>query len=314
MVAPHPNRSPASEAAAPELLTSAEVAELLRVHPKQVYRLLARGLPARRVGGGWRFVRDDVLAWATSAGTAGALLPPRHADSDMVPRDGGARTSAPPPLVAANGDVAVEILLEHVAAGPAGPIGFVQADRSGALRLLGEGNVLAAGYHGEVTPTHLGARRLTRIHLVRREVGLASRRALRRLADLTRLSLATRPKSAGVRLHLDRALEGAAIEPAKLLRQRPFVSHRDAVCAVLRGECDVALTTSAWAERVGLAFLPLAAESYDLVLGADALGTSATVALCESLQSRELRRALGRIAGYSSRETGAIRFDPPSPS
>ncbi len=31
-------------------LTTREVAELLRVHPKHVYRLRKRGLPAHRVG------------------------------------------------------------------------------------------------------------------------------------------------------------------------------------------------------------------------------------------------------------------------
>src|SRR4051794_27145097 len=44
------------------LLTTEEVASLLRVHPKHVYRLLKKGLPARRVGSEWRFERGEVLA------------------------------------------------------------------------------------------------------------------------------------------------------------------------------------------------------------------------------------------------------------
>ena len=47
-----------------ELLTSSEVASLLRVHPKHLYRLLRQGLPGHRLGRGhWRFRRDEVLAW-----------------------------------------------------------------------------------------------------------------------------------------------------------------------------------------------------------------------------------------------------------
>ena len=46
------------------LLTTEEVAKLIRVHPKHVYRLLKKGLPARRVGSEWRFDRDEVMAWS----------------------------------------------------------------------------------------------------------------------------------------------------------------------------------------------------------------------------------------------------------
>ncbi|MEX1362501.1 MAG: helix-turn-helix transcriptional regulator [Nannocystaceae bacterium] len=57
-----------------ELLTSAEVARLLRVHPKHLYRLLRRGLPGHRLGRGhWRFARAEVLAWMGSR----TRLPPQ---------------------------------------------------------------------------------------------------------------------------------------------------------------------------------------------------------------------------------------------
>ena len=49
------------------LLTTHEVAALLRVHPKHVYRLLKRGIPTRRAGGKWLFPRDEVLRWAESS-------------------------------------------------------------------------------------------------------------------------------------------------------------------------------------------------------------------------------------------------------
>lgn len=46
------------------MLTSVEVAQLLHVHPKHIYRLLRQGLPGHRVGRGhWRFHRAEVLAW-----------------------------------------------------------------------------------------------------------------------------------------------------------------------------------------------------------------------------------------------------------
>jgi putative molybdopterin biosynthesis protein len=77
-----------------ELLTSAEVARLLRVHPKHLYRLLRQGLPGRRVGRGhWRFRRDEVLAWlgarqgspseALEAELAAGAEPPAGSEAGM---------------------------------------------------------------------------------------------------------------------------------------------------------------------------------------------------------------------------------------
>ena len=46
------------------MLTVADVADFLRVHPNTVYRLLkTRQLPAFRIGSDWRFSRDDVESW-----------------------------------------------------------------------------------------------------------------------------------------------------------------------------------------------------------------------------------------------------------
>src|SRR5215470_15364419 len=90
------------------LLTTGDVAQLLRVHPKHVYRLLRRGLPGRRVGGEWRFLADEVLAWS-------GARPARAAPSTGEAANQGASSpgEARPPLLAANGDVAVECLLSR---------------------------------------------------------------------------------------------------------------------------------------------------------------------------------------------------------
>jgi excisionase family DNA binding protein len=49
-----------------EILTIQEVAKLLKVADKTVYSMAQRGdLPAFRVGGLWRFRRQDIDAWIT---------------------------------------------------------------------------------------------------------------------------------------------------------------------------------------------------------------------------------------------------------
>ncbi|MFK5948424.1 MAG: helix-turn-helix domain-containing protein [Methylococcales bacterium] len=50
-----------------EILTLKEVAEYLKLAEKTAYRLAADGkLPGFKVGGSWRFKREDVLSWIES--------------------------------------------------------------------------------------------------------------------------------------------------------------------------------------------------------------------------------------------------------
>ena len=47
-----------------EILTLKEVAAYLKLAEKTAYKLAAEGkLPGFKVGGSWRFKREDVLAW-----------------------------------------------------------------------------------------------------------------------------------------------------------------------------------------------------------------------------------------------------------
>jgi putative molybdopterin biosynthesis protein len=280
------------------LLKSADVARLLQVHPKQIYRLLARGLPAHRVGSEWRFSRDEVLAWSGVPAEDRATAPRTPTEV--------------PPLLGANGDLVIEILVARLLAEDKPIVGLVQLDRGEAFERLAKRTILLAGFHGDVPPSHVDAARLARIHLVAREIGLAFPRSsrLRKLRDLAKKRAALRPPTAGVRAHFDRALSKEGLTLAALrCKTSLFESHREAVCAVLCGKADVALTTSAWAERVGLGFLPLATEPYDLLLYAESLGSPVCVAVCEVAQSAAFRRALSKIAGYEPRRAGEIRYE-----
>src|SRR5579863_3553440 len=130
------------------LITTKEVAALLRVHPKHVYRLLKRGLPAHRVGDEWRYDEAEVLRWARLARGDEGPSPGAHGDP---------RPDAAPPLLAGNGDLALEALFDVLGERSAPPLGLVRADHGAALDLLRRGAVLLAGVHGDAAPAELGA-------------------------------------------------------------------------------------------------------------------------------------------------------------
>ncbi len=295
------------------LLTSAEVASLLRVHPKHVYRLLARGLPARRAGGKWLFARGEVLEWArggSAAATAGPPVVEAHPSSPPPPR--ASEGAEAPPLLAANGDVPIEILLARASDRGAPVVGFVQADREAALDLVLKGHVLAGAWHGEPPSTLQEQSGLVWVHLADREVGLATRaRRLASVAAIRGLRLASRPPTAGVRACLDAALAKAAIDSAELHETATVhPTHFDVTCAVAAGRADVGLTTRAWADRLGLEFLCLGREPYGLFVRAGTLGDPRVGHLCRVVQSAEYRRDVESFGGYDPSSAGEVRFDP----
>jgi putative molybdopterin biosynthesis protein len=309
-------------AVALRLLTTVEVAQLLRVHPKHVYRLLRKGLPAQRVGGEWRYVADQVLAWAgarqTGAEAAGALSQPSEttlpgAGAGSGANAGVAPVNSLPPLLAANGDLVVERLLARLtdADGPA--VGLLRADRARGIERLRRGEVLAAGYHGGDIPSSIEDDRLIFVHLVERQVGLVTRSksAFSDLSQILKRKLASRPETAGVRALFDAELRKDGVDPKALHVQAAlFSSHCEVVCAVARGEADVGLASHAWAASTGLHFRVLGSEPYGLVLRAAALADPRIARLCEVAQSSTFRRDVEGIPGYDARQTGAIRFLP----
>jgi excisionase family DNA binding protein len=51
------------------VLTIGEVAEILRVHPTTIYRLVKRGdLPGFKIGGNWRINKASLDLWLSAVG------------------------------------------------------------------------------------------------------------------------------------------------------------------------------------------------------------------------------------------------------
>lgn len=284
------------------LLGTPEVARLLKVHPKHVYRLLRRGLPAHRLGGEWRYDADEVMQWVRER--AGGAEPER-------PLPGGSSSGdvpAAPPLLAANGDVCVELLVKTVSELCAQTLGVVQADRTSGRRLVTSGQVAAAGVHGDEPGGEDG---LLRVHVTRRELGLAfvKRERLRTLSAVSGARLATRASTSGIRAHFDAALRAEGADPEQVQRRaQVHASHRDVVLAILSGKADAGIVSVAWAARAGLACLPFAEEHYDLCLRPEQLSQPAGKALVRALQGRELRRLLTGAAGYDPKDAGRLEL------
>jgi molybdate-binding protein len=153
---------------------------------------------------------------------------------------------------------------------------------------------------------------MTLIRLAQREVGLMVKSGnplrLRSLADLTRptVRFVNRERGSGTRLWLDRALRQAGILPAAVTGYaRELGSHLEVAQAVGRGKADAGLGLGSVAHHLGLDFVPLFEEPYDLVLPKEALTQPQYQLLFNLLCSGDFRQFVTGLTGYQTSSCGA---------
>jgi molybdate-binding protein len=148
----------------------------------------------------------------------------------------------------------------------------------------------------------LGDRRPLLVHLWRREQGILVPRgnpdAVASVSDLLDRTVALRAAGTGTRVLVDRLLRETGADPGRL-RGPVMPSHLEAAMAVAAGLADAAVGLRAPAGTLGLDFLPLAWEPFELLLPEDHLDAAG-----------ELLGALDRapaMAGTDLSDAGAIR-------
>jgi putative molybdopterin biosynthesis protein len=127
------------------------------------------------------------------------------------------------------------------------------------------------------------------------------------LGDLTRpgIRYANRNAGSGTRVWLDARLRAEQVASDAITGyDTAFDTHTAVAFAVQRGSADVGIGLRASAESHGLHFQPLFQERFDLVMRRDRLDEPALSALLCSLESKPLRRSIGRLAGYDTSHTG----------
>lgn len=135
-------------------------------------------------------------------------------------------------------------------------------------------------------------------------------RGISRLEDIARpgLRFINRQRGSGTRVWLDEALARLAIAPEAIAGySEEKTTHTDAARAVAEGRADLALGLESAAVDFGLDFVFLVEESYDFVVPAAALETPPLRALLNWLASPAGRRQIGSLAGYDTRQSGAIQ-------
>jgi molybdate-binding protein len=218
--------------------------------------------------------------------------------------------------LAGSDDPALDIVLRETTAGQVVTVG--ERGSFHGLTGLWRGSADAAAIHLRHTSgahnspfarTLLRGRRPALIHLWRREQGLLTPEGnpgqLTGVAQLRGLRVARRKFGTGTRVLLDQLLADARIPPAAVTGPEA-ASHLEVAMAIATSQADTGLGVRAAATALGLGFIPLAWENFDIVLSADALQTAEP--LIAALRQTAVQSAVDALGGYDLARSGTVHL------
>jgi molybdate-binding protein/DNA-binding transcriptional regulator YhcF (GntR family) len=227
--------------------------------------------------------------------------------------------------VAGSHDLSLELLAGRLRAGRARvDLRLAPSSSLGGLFALANGDCDLAGchlldadsgdYNAPFVRRVLPGEPVDLVTLAEREQGLlvapGNPLGLRGVADLARpgVRFVNRQRGAGTRVLLDRLLAAAGVAPAAIegyTHEEP--THLAVAGAVAAGTADAGLGIRAAARALGLDFVPVARERYELALRPATAERPAVRALFAALRSRAFIVAVRALSGYDTRETGRVR-------
>ena len=127
------------------------------------------------------------------------------------------------------------------------------------------------------------------------------------IADLSRATYVNRQRGAGTRVLFDYLLAQHDISPDDIAGyEREEFTHLAVAAAVVDGIGDCGMGLRSAAEAMGLDFIGLTWERFDLAIPRRHLENAGIRALLEVLRSEAFKRELGTQSGYRSDETGNV--------
>jgi molybdate-binding protein/DNA-binding XRE family transcriptional regulator len=257
----------------------------------------------------WYFPATDAVVTDKPGRQGGARVQIFQAEDDFTNR-----------ILVAGCDPGISVLSRHV---QAAGIELVLAHRnsSQALSLLKKGCVHIAGTHlrdessGESNLPEIGRRfpknSVAVIAFAIWEEGILTAsgnpKNIRGIEDFARedVSIVNRESGSGSRALLDSRLQRMQIE-ARGVRgyDQLATGHLPAAWQVQSGAVDCCLATRGAARVLGLNFIPLVSERYDLVIRKEHLDLPRMQNLLDTLSRSGFRRELEGLGGYDTRVAG----------
>ena len=177
-------------------------------------------------------------------------------------------------------------------------------------------------YNVSYLKKYLPGRKVFLVNLVYREQGLLVQRGnpkgIKGIEDLRRpdVVFVNRQAGAGTRLLTDLYLKRLGIEASDVQGyQHEEYTHMGVASAVLSGAADTGLGILAAARALGLDFLPVAQERYDLAIPGEYYDDPKVLALLNIIrEDSEFREAVTALGGYDVRDMGKVMWEAGGPA
>ena len=294
-----------------ELMNTKQVARYLGINEKKVYYLAKAGsIPCTRVTGKWVFPKKLIDQWIQES--AEGLVRTRQKDGER------------PFLLAAGSDDPSLGILRDLYSSHTSPVSFFTATvgSSAGLSAVRDGVADVAMAHlfdpetGEYNLPF--AKKMLPsgaviVLLFHRELGLILSRGnpkgVNGLSDLTRKGIRTinRQQGSGTRHYFDLELAKLGIRPEEITGYEDSVpTHLEVGLKVLRKETDTGVATKTVAQLLGLDFVPLVRERFDILIPKACFFSPAIQILVSIVGSREFRNRVEAMGGYDASESGRI--------
>jgi len=296
------------------MLSTKEVAQFLDVNEKMVYALISeKGLPATKVTGKWIFPRHLVEQWIETH-MMNYPEPTKH----LPPYHGLL-------IIAGSNDPLLEKAISLFNASHPGHIGvFGNLGSMGGLRALRQGLCHMASshllqeneaeYNFDFAAKELGTMPAV-VNFCRREQGIliqkGNPKGISGVADLSSrdMTIANRPIGTGTRLLFDGELKKAGLSGSKIRGyHREFSRHIDVGLEVLAGRADAGPGIRAAAALLGIEFIPIRWERYDLMIAKDRFFDEGIQLFLGLLHENAFRSLMGGSQGYDLSAAGKMIY------
>ncbi len=299
-----------------EMMNTKEVSAYLGINEKQVYALIKAGrMPGTRLTGKWVFPKKLVDEWIETGARRGL----REAREKSRNLEGAL-------LASGSNDPVLDFLLSGMRhSHPEFYFFCANTGSTDGLRALGGGYTDIAWthlldresgrYNVPFLPKYLPDMKVVLVHLFRREIGLVTAPGnplgIAGIEDIAgkRVRFVNRQEGSGTRVLLDDRLKSAGIPAWEISGyDREVCTHVEVGLSILAGEADAGLATVAVSRLMGLHFIPVTREDFDMALGQSTYFHRGIQALMDILRSPGLRGRFEKLGGYGFEDSGKILY------
>ena len=302
-----------------ELMNTKEVSDYLGIHEKQVYALIKqKKIPCTRVTGKWLFPKDIIDEWIRTTAQKDVKISSMNKNLKGVL------------LASGSNDPVLNILFTYMK--NMYPEFHIYTSATGStegLNLLKNGETDIAWCHlldpktGEYNipqvSTFFKNIDVAIVHLFYRELGFvispSCKHDFHGFNDLTNknIKFINRQGGSGTRILFDYNLQKNAIDHSQINGyDNEVYTHMEVGLALLSGEFDVGIASVAISRLLGLHFIPLVRESFDMVLLQKTFFERWVQALIDVLATDKFRKKVDPLGNYDFTEAGKIIYSTPS--